>query len=132
MRRTPGLIATAAIALALSGCVSAGSTTAAAGAPSASPSSEPSAAASAAPCTTRACIIEDAKGALVGGVAKNESVMTRLSCVKSTVKNPDPGVWTVRCTADYSNGMVAKGVANVLLKSDQVTWSPTDIISYGS
>lgn len=100
--------------------------------PSAEPSSAPVAAASTGPCTTKACIIDDAKQSLIGGVAQNDSVMTKLACVKSTVKHPTAGVWTVRCTATYSSGMVARGVANVLLDKDEATWSPTDIISYGS
>jgi len=116
--RTPVLIAASAAVVALAGC---GSLPSPGAAP---PSSAPSSAASAPPCVT--------KDTLVGSVAKNESVMTKLTCKESSVRHPVSGVWTVRCTADYSNGMVAKGVANVLLKSDQVTWSPTDIISYGS
>jgi len=124
--RTPVLIAASAAVVALAGC---GSLPSPGAAP---PSSAPSSAASAPPCVTKACIAADAKDTLVGSVAKNESVMTKLTCKESSVRHPVSGVWTVRCTADYSNGMVAKGVANVLLKSDQVTWSPTDIISYGS
>jgi hypothetical protein len=122
------------VAALLAGCASTGSgssTDTSQAPPSANTQGTPKAQASSGPCTTKDCIITDAKNTLVSGVAKNESVMTKLACRNSTVKNPHPGVWTVRCTADYSNGMIAKGVANVLLKTSQLPWSPTDIVSYG-
>jgi hypothetical protein len=83
------------------------------------------------PCTTSSCVVSDARQSLVGEVAKDEAVMTSLSCRPSTVKEPDPQVWTVDCTAHYSDGMVADGVANVLMAKNQVTWSATAILSYG-
>ena len=136
MKRTSALIAavvTAAAIAATAGCGSFGSTAAAGGAPSSSsvPSSAPSAEASSAPCTTKACIVEDAKG-MVGTVAKDESVLTKLSCRKSTVKQPTPGVYTVRCTATYSDGSVYAGIASVLISQGKVTWEATSAIDYGS
>ncbi len=101
------------------------------GSPAAGPPSA-SAAASSAPCTTASCIITDAKQALVGGVAKDESVMTALSCRKFTVKNPDPGVWTVQCTATYSDASVYAGIASVLLSQNKATWEPTNVINDGN
>jgi hypothetical protein len=130
VRWVPGLIATTAIALAVTACASAGSGSAA-GAPSGgSPSASalaaaPSATASAAPCTSHACIVEDAKSALVGGVAKDESVMTALTCYSTSVKNPDPDIYTVSCVATYSDGSEWDGIASVLLSQSKVTWEPT-------
>jgi hypothetical protein len=142
MRRTPTLIAAAITVLALAGCASAGSSsggpppptgTAAnpAGSPSAAaPSSPalaaaPSATASPPPCTTHSCIAQDAKG-LVGAVAQDESVITAMDCYQSTVKHAAPGIWTVDCTATYSDGSQVSGIATVLLSQDKVTWEPTD------
>jgi Protein of unknown function (DUF2510) len=82
-------------------------------------------------CTTASCIVTDAKQSLVGVVAKDESVITALSCKQSTVKNPDPGVWTVQCTATYSDGSEWDGIASVLMSQNKVTWEPTSIVSGG-
>ena len=90
-------------------------------APAPSPSPSPSEVA----CTSRACIISDAKQ-LVGDVAKDESVITAMACEESTVKHLDPGIWSVHCTATYSDGSQVDGIATVLLTSSQVTWEPTD------
>lgn len=132
------LLALAASLLLLAGCASAGSSSAAGGPPppinsagSPAAAGEPSTAAgsssaSAPPCTTHACVIEDAKSSLVGGVAKDESVMTALTCYSSTVKNPDPGIYTVQCRASYSDGSEWDGIASVLLSQSKVTWEPTE------
>jgi hypothetical protein len=133
--RPASLITIAAIAL-TAGCGSLGSTgnTAAAGpsASAAAPSSSAEAAASSAPCTAKACIVVYAQS-LKGGVAKDNAVMTKITCKKSTVKQVVSGTYTVHCTATYSDGMVARGIASVLLAgSGQVEWEPTDIISEGS
>jgi hypothetical protein len=111
---------------------STGSTAAPAAAPPSSSAlaSAPSAAASPAPCTTHACVVEDAKG-LVGDVAKDESVLTAMSCYESTVKNPDPGVYTVHCLATYSDGSQWDGIASVLISKGQLTWEPTELVSGG-
>jgi hypothetical protein len=121
-----------AAALALSGCAAAASSPAA-GTPASSPSAagSPSAAAaqpsaSAPPCTTHSCIVADAKSALVGQVAKDESVVTRLTCYSTSVRNPDPGIYTVNCVASYSDGSQWDGVASVLLAKGQVTWEATE------
>jgi hypothetical protein len=131
MIRKHALIALAIIAAAaLAGCGSlggsaAGQPPASAGAPSAA------AVASQAPCTTHACIVNDAEG-LKGTVAKDNSVMTKVTCKGSTVKQVVSGTYTVHCTVSYSDGMVAAGIASVLLSgSGQVDWEPTDIISEG-
>jgi uncharacterized protein YceK len=133
VNRKHALIALAVIAAVLSGCGSLGSTTAA-GQPSggAGSPSAPAAAASSAPCTTKACIVTDA-GGLKGTVAKDNSVMTKVTCKKSTVKQVVSGTYTVHCTATYSDGMVADGIASVLTAgTGSVDWEPTDIISDGS
>lgn len=101
-----------------------------AGAPLAASSSSalaapPSTAASQAPCTTHACIVADAKSSLIGDVAKDESVLTALTCYSSTVRNPDPGVWTVHCLATYSDGTQWDGIASVLISKGRVTWEAT-------
>ncbi len=116
--RTPASAPAASAAAAGSPSSAAGSPSTAAGSPSAS----------AAPCTTHACIAQDAQG-LIGGVAKDESVMTALSCQESTVKHLGPGIWSVRCLATYSDGAQWDGIATVLLSSSQVTWEPTQQVS---
>lgn len=73
---------------------------------------------------TKACIVQDAKS-MVGTVAKDESALTKLSCRKSTVKRPTQGVYTVHCTATYSDGAVCAGIASVLISQGKVTWEPT-------
>jgi len=136
MRRTAGLIASAA-ALALAGCGSAAG--GASGQPSGNvsmftgqPSSAPAAAASSGPCTTKACIVTDAKQ-LKGTVAKDNAVMTKVTCRKPTVKQVTPGTYTVHCTVTYSDGMVARGIASVLTAGQgEVDWEPTTIVDYGS
>lgn len=132
MRRPFGLIAAALAILATAGCASLSSsssspagTPSAAGAPSASALAAPSATASPPPCTTHACIVQDAKQTLVGAVAKDESVITAMSCRESTVKHAAPGIWTVDCTATYSDGSQVGGIATVLLSQGKVTWEPT-------
>jgi hypothetical protein len=139
MNRIAPSIAIAAIAItSLAGCASMGSTaasgqpSASAGAPSATALAAPSPSPSAAPCTSKACIISDAKSTLIGGTAKDESVMTKLSCRSSTVKKVTASVWTVHCTAGYSDSSVAEGIASVNLGTSYVSWEPTDIISDGS
>lgn len=137
MRIVAPLIASAITIAALAGCASTGGTTAATGAqpsavPSSAPSSEPSAAAapSSAPCTTRACIVADAK-TLVGSVDKGNAVLTKMSCRKSTAKKVAPGVYTVHCNASYSDGGIWAGIASVLLEQGKVTWEATSAIRYG-
>ena len=115
-----------ALAVALAGCGSLGSSTAA-GAP-ASAAGAPSSA----PCTTHACVVADAEG-LKGTVAKDNAVMTKVACTASTVRQVVSGTYTVHCTVTYSDGMVARGIASVLTAgSGQVEWEPTDIINDGS
>ena len=122
-------------ALALTGCASTTTTTVRAPS-SAPPAAAPSASAlAAAPsatpspsevaCTTHSCIVDDAKQ-LVGSVAKDESVITAMDCRSSTVKHAAPGIWTVSCTATYSDGSQVAGIATVLLSQSKITWEPTD------
>lgn len=139
MRKIFGLIVIAtavisAIFIALSH-TSSGSRTTDAGPPSSAPSSQPSSApvavASSGPCLTRACIVTDAKG-LKGTVAKDNAVMTKVACKKSTVRQVVDGTYTVRCTITYSDGLVARGIASVLTGTGEVDWEPTTIVSEGS
>lgn len=133
MNRARALIALAAVGL-TAGCGSA-STTTETGAPSSEPSaaasSAPVAAASSAPCTTKACIVTDAKQ-LKGTVAKDNAVMTKVTCKSSTVKQVVPGTYTVHCTITYSDGQIWRGIASVLTGKGEVDWEPTSVISYGS
>jgi len=130
-----------AAAFALTGCGTVSSLTAPASHPpsSTAPAAAPSSSALAAPpaptpdpspsevdCTSHSCIVQDAKSALVGAIAKDESVMTALSCQSSTVKHLGPGIWSVHCTATYSDGSVWDGIATVLLGQSQVTWEATE------
>ena len=134
MNRSRTLIAAALAALALAGCASTTTSTTAAGAPSSAPSavasSAPSAEPSSGPCTTRACIAQDAQG-MVGTVAKDNSVLTKMKCRKATVRQPTPGVYTVHCTATYSDGSVWTGIASVLTSQGRVAWQATGEISGG-
>jgi hypothetical protein len=134
VKRTSALIAAGVTAAALAatvGCGSLGVATAARGAPSSAPSSV-AAAASSVPCTTKACIVTDAEQ-LKGTVAKDNAVMTKVACKKSTVKQVVNGTYTVHCTITYSDGMVARGIASVLTAGNgEVDWEPTDIISDGT
>ena len=131
MHRTSALIAMSAVAIALAGCGSLGSSTAA-GAPASAAGAPSSAPSAAAPCTTHACIAADAEG-LKGTVAKDNAVMTKVACTVSTVRQIVSGTYTVHCTVTYSDGMVARGIASVLTAgSGQVDWEPTDIINDGS
>ena len=76
-------------------------------------------------CTSNSCIAQDAKQSLTGVVAKDESVITGLSCDQCTVKNPSQGVYTVSCTATYSDGSRWAGIASVLISQNKTTWEPT-------
>jgi hypothetical protein len=84
-----------------------------------------SSAGSSSTCTSNSCIAHDAKQSLTGAVAKDESVITGLSCDQSTVKNPSSGVYTVSCTATYSDGSRWGGIASVLISQNKATWEPT-------
>ncbi len=97
--------------------------TAAAGSPSA-PAGSPSAAA----CTTHSCIASDVEQTLPGTEAKDGSVMTKVTCYKSTVKANPGDTYTVSCDVSYSDGEIWSGYATVLVASQQVTWEPENEI----
>jgi hypothetical protein len=97
--------------------------------PAAAPSS--SALASAAPCTSNACIATNAE-VLKGTVAKDYSVMTNVTCSKSTVKEVVSSTYTVHCTVSYSDGSMWDGIASVLISKNEVDWEPTTMVSAGS
>ena len=97
--------------------------------PDAAPDPAPSAAAA---CTTNACIAGEAQQSLVGMVAKDDSVMTKAACKASTVQRNAGGTYTVSCTVTYSDGMVARGGANLIPAQDEITFEPADIINDGS
>ena len=83
-------------------------------------------------CTSNSCITQDAKQSLTRAVAKDESVITGLSCNASTVKNPDSGVYTVSCLATYSDGSEWDGIASVLISQNKSTWEPTQEVTGSS
>lgn len=124
-----GVIAAAAI---IAGCASAGSEDASpsgtiAPAQAVAPVAAPS---PTGPCTTKACIVSDAE-TLKGDVAKDNSVMTKVTCTQSTVKQVVPGTYTVHCVASYSDGAKYHGIASVLTAKEEVDWEATSAISYG-
>jgi hypothetical protein len=146
MRCVPGLIATTAIALAVTGCAGAGSSSAggpppptgSAGSPSsaaAQPSSaagEPSSAVgspSAPPCTTHSCIAQDAEQSMVGTAAKDGSVVTKADCYRSTVTANAGDTYTVSCDITYTDGTVWNGLVTLLMASNQVSWQPESEVS---
>jgi hypothetical protein len=122
------LLAIPAAAL-LAGCASAGSTGAtpsdSALASTAQQVAQP--AASPSPtgiCTTHACIAGDLDRGLVGGVAVDESVATKVTCSKSSVVfHKAADTYSASCTVDYSDGTHAYGTGNLLVKQQKVTFS---------
>jgi len=127
-------LAILALAAALTGCAASASSSStpppasptSAAAPSASAlAAAPSPTPSPQPCTAHSCIVDDAKQ-LVGSIAKDESVITAMSCYESTVKHAAPGIWTVDCTATYSDGSQIAGIATVLLSQSKITWEPDE------
>ena len=120
-----GLVVAGIIISALSGGGSSDSSSPSAdsaGSPSSSPSSI---------CTTNACIASDAEG-LKGTVAKDNSVMTKVTCRASTVKQVVSGTYTVDCAVTYSDGSVWDGIASVLTGSGDIDWEPTSMVSAGN
>ena len=139
VRRTALSASILAAALALTGCAAASSSAPSAPA-SHTPSAAPVAATSAAPapspsaastaiCTSHACIVSDVEKSLVGLVAKDESVITKAVCYKSTVKANPGDTYTVSCDVTYSDGTVYSGDATLLVAKGQIAWEPTGQVS---
>ena len=95
-------------------------------APAPAPSATP---ASSQICTSHACIVSDVEKSLVGLVAKDESVITKAVCYKSTVKANPGDTYTVSCDVTYSDGTVYSGDATLLVAKDQIAWEPTGQVS---
>ena len=139
MRRTPTLIATAALAVtSLSGCASQGAspgavaTPASAPAPVADPAADPAASAppSATACTSNACLTDQIEHDLLTSVvAKDGAVVTKAKCKSSTLRRNAGGSYTVSCKVTESDGGVADGYANLIPSQQEITWDPTDIIA---
>jgi hypothetical protein len=141
MKRSALLIAVASLTLA--GCASTTGSTASGTTPNpaaseslasiaARQSSAAAAAASAiasaasAPCTTHACIASDLDQSLVGGVAQDEAVATKVTCYKKTVEfHKAADTYSAYCVVTYSDGSQATGTGNLLMKSQKVTFQPT-------
>jgi len=79
-------------------------------------------------CTTASCITADAES-LKGDVAGDNSVMTKVTCQPSTVKQVVPGTYTVHCTVTYADGATWAGAASVLTGNSEVDWEPTSDVS---
>ncbi len=97
--------------------------------PYSGPTSSAAAAASsaaAAPCTTNSCIVTELDQSLVGAIAQDESVATKVKCENSTVKNEGNGNYTAWCTVDYSDGTSVEGYGNVDTSQNKVTFQPSD------
>lgn len=83
-------------------------------------------------CNARSCVVSTVKQTLVGTVAKDESVITGMTCRPGTIKQNAGDTWTVSCTASYSDGSKWSGFATIVVSQTKVTWQPTDVISDGS
>jgi hypothetical protein len=135
MRHAPALIAAAAAALALAGCASSASPsggppppTSGAATPSAAALAAPSSSPSPQLCTTHTCIARDIEQGLTGAVAKDESVITKVTCYKSTVVfHKAADTWSASCTATYSDGSSVSGTGNLLVSQQQVTFTPAGV-----
>ena len=143
-RHAPIALLILASALALTACASTGTTATTTGtppplfassaAPVAATTTAPAPAPSATPassqiCTSHACIVSDVEKSLVGLVAKDESVITKAVCYKSTVKANPGDTYTVSCDVTYSDGTVYSGDATLLVAKDQIAWEPTGQVS---
>jgi hypothetical protein len=124
MNRAYGLIAIAAIALTVTGCVSAGDAN---GTPSGPPAAAGSPSAPA--CTSSGCLTDQIQGDLLSVVAKDGAVITKASCKASTLKQNAGGSDTVYCKVTESDGAVSEGYANLIPSQQEITWDPTDVIT---
>jgi hypothetical protein len=128
-------IAIAAIPLVaiLTGCAATTATSAppaAAGSPSASALAAPSPSASVM-CTTNACVASDIEQSLLGQIAKDNAVATKVVCPVSSVKANAGQTWTASCRVTESDGTVSEGYGNFVESSDQVTYDPQTVLSGG-
>ena len=82
-----------------------------------SPSAAAASPSASATCTSHACIVGDVEQTLTGLVAKDESVMTKVTCYKSMVKANPGDTYTVSCDVTYSDQEVWSGYATVLAAS---------------
>jgi hypothetical protein len=84
-------------------------------------------------CTTASCISAGAERLTgdKGEVAGDNSVMTKVTCQQSTVKQVIPGTYTVQCTVTYADGAKWAGIASVLTSTGEVDWEPTSMVSAG-
>jgi hypothetical protein len=82
-------------------------------------------------CTRASCITADAESLQgdKGDVAGDNSVMTKVTCQQSTVKQVAPGTYTVRCTVTYADGAKWAGITSVLTGNGEVDWEPTSDVS---
>jgi hypothetical protein len=99
-------------------------TPASAPAPVADPA--PSAPASTAPCTTDSCIASGLQKSLVGLVAKDDSVITKATCYKKTVKRNAGNTYTAECHVTYSDQTVYSGYATYDVAKNEVLWEPSE------
>jgi len=129
MRRVAPFIAAATATVAMAGCGSLGSTTAAQPPASGTPpsSAAPAAAASSSTCTTKTCIVGDLQDNLTGLVAQDEAVSTKVKCYKKTVKfHSAADTYSATCLVTYSDGSSVTGTGNLLVSAQKVTFEPTE------
>ena len=68
--------------------------------------------------------METIKASLIGGVAPDNSVVTKVDCRVSSVVHNAGDTWTASCTLTYSDGSVWAGYANLVPAENKVTWQP--------
>jgi hypothetical protein len=91
-----------------------------AGAPSASPTSYDEG------CMSHTCIAAYLDQNLVGLVALDYAVSTKVTCYSSTVVyHAAAGTYSADCTVNYSDGSSAYGTGNLITSSDAVTFTPS-------
>ena len=83
-------------------------------------------------CNASSCVVVTVQKSLTGMVAKDESVITGITCQPGTVRQNPGQTWTVACTATYSDGRVSNGLATIVVSEAKVTWEPTGMVSAGS
>jgi hypothetical protein len=82
-------------------------------------------------CTSDSCIVSTIEKTLIGGVAKDNAVATKVVCTPSSVKANAGESWTASCTVTDSDGLVTQGLGNLAGSSGQVTYEPETVISGG-
>ena len=75
-------------------------------------------------CTSHSCLTQEAELTLPGTQAQDGSVITKATCLQSSVKHSAPGIFTVSCEATYTDGSVWQGLATIQPAADQFSRQP--------